>query len=92
MLTDILKKIFAPVLKPFESGDGPYHYKSSNRTILKAVGCLFWLLSTGVLFSAPKSDLGFLIPVCIFFVGGMVRLVVGFLGSDRAVAKIWGGK
>ena len=92
MLTDVFRRIFSPILTPLESGEEPYHYKTSSRTILKAVGLLFCSLSSGVAVFSPKEDLGFLIPVCVFFLAGALCLVVGFLGSDRAVAKIWGGK
>ena len=32
------------------------------------------------------------IPIIVFFAIGLVCFVIGFLGTDRAVAKIWGNK
>jgi hypothetical protein len=51
------------------------------------------VLSTLSGITAIASDqLGGLIPILVFFVIGFVCLIVGFLGSDRAVAKIWGSR
>ena len=88
-----LKKVFSPILKPFESDDGEYRYKASHRTILKAVGALFLLLSFVSLATAfYTAQLGALLPFIVFSAVGAVCEIVAFLGSDRAVAKIWGSK
>jgi hypothetical protein len=39
-----------------------------------------------------SSEMGGLIPFLVFFMVGFVCEVVGLLGSNRAVAKIWGSK
>ncbi len=92
-MKDSLIKICWPVLKYFESGDEPYQYKPSHRTILIIMGLLFSLLSTGLLLAASfSSGYGFLIPVVVFFGVGFICMIVGFLGSDRAVSKIWGSR
>jgi len=87
------RQLFWFILRFFESGSEPYDYKPLNRKILLAVGVLFhvlWLV-TAYLY-AGKGGYDFLIPVAVFFVAGLVCLVVGLLGSDRAVAKIWGNR
>lgn len=82
-----------PILRIFESGEGEYVYKKSHRKILLSVGALFLVLSAVSAISAITSaQLGGLIPFLVFFLVGLVCEVVGLLGSDRAVAKIWGSK
>jgi len=89
----MFRKLFNPLLRHFESGDEPYLYKPSHRLILVTVGSLFLLLSLvacGV--SILASQTGGIFPGLIFFLAGLVCAVVGLLGSDRAVAKLWGSK
>lgn len=89
----ILLKVCSPILNLFEKGDEPYVYKSSHRTILLAVGTLFLLLSTGVVYVGLSGDgYGFLVPATVFGCAAIVSLVVGGLGSDKAVARLWGSK
>lgn len=86
-----LIKVFSPILNLFESGDGSYQYKRSFRIILMIVGALFLLLSIASLAAALSAmQLGALIPFVVFFLVGSLCEIVAFLGSDRAVAKIWG--
>ena len=88
-----LKKVFSPILNIFESGDDEYRYKGSYRTVLIAVGVLFLLLSLVSLFAAfYAAQPGAWVPFSVFFALGCVCEIVAFLGSDRAVAKIWGNK
>jgi len=57
------------------------------------VGVLFLFLSAvSVMLTINSSQLGGLIPALIFFMIGFVCEVVGLLGNDRAVAKMWGSK
>lgn len=88
-----LRKIFSPILRVFESGQGDYRYKGSYRTILIAVGALFLLLSLVSLVAAfYTAQPGAWLPFVVFFSAGSVCWIVGFLGTDRAVAKIWGNR
>ncbi len=88
-----LRTIFSPILNLFETGEGEYRYKSSYRTILIVVGALFMLLSLVSLTAAfYTAQLGAWLPFIVFFSAGAVCEIVGFLGSDRAVAKIWGNR
>jgi hypothetical protein len=87
------KKLCYPILRIFESGEGEYRYEKSHRKILLAVGVLFLGLSiASAVLAINSSQLGGLIPFLIFFLIGFVCEVVGLLGSERAVAKIWGSK
>jgi isoprenylcysteine carboxyl methyltransferase (ICMT) family protein YpbQ len=89
----IVKRIFQPILRIFESDDGEYHYEKSHRKILIAMGVLFLALSAvSAVLAIISSQMGGLIPFLVFFMIGLVCEVVGWLGSNRAVAKIWGSK
>lgn len=86
-----MTKLFWPILKRFETDRPVTNYKKSYRTILIFVGGLFLVLSSVSGLAAVYADQpGALIPVVIFFGVGLVSLVVGTLGSDSAVASIWG--
>lgn len=89
-MRSLLRRIFSFALSPFESGSGPYAYKQSHRLVLVVMGVLFSGLALGVLFVAQGRDLASLFPALVFGAAGVVALIVGALGSDRAVAKIWG--
>ena len=90
-MKEILVKLFWPILRVFESGQEPINYKKSHRIILLVVGSLFLLLSMGSAVSAFHSGgVGAIIPIIIFFAVGLVAVVIGALGSDSAVVKIWG--
>lgn len=92
-MKDILFKIFSPILQSFEKGEGSYTYRPSHRTILIVVGLLFLVLAlVSVFFSIAGGQLGAILPILVFSTVGLVCVVVGSLGSDRAVAKIWGSK
>lgn len=89
-MKDTLRSILWPILKPFETGDEEFSYASSHRKILFVIGGLFLLLSFGAIFATMTAGVyGGLIPATVFFAIGFVCSTVAFLGSDRAVAKIW---
>jgi uncharacterized membrane protein len=88
-----LRKLFSPILNYFESGEGEFRYRKSHRTILIVVGFLFLILSTISIVAALAADqFAAFIPIIVFFLGGLVCLVIGTLGTDRAVATIWGSR
>jgi len=92
-MKNTLRQAFGFILRFFESGDEPYNYKPLSRKVLIVVGVLFnaiWMF-TAYLY-AGKGSYDYLLPVGVFFLVGLVCLVVGLLGTDRAVAKIWGNK
>lgn len=92
-MKSLLRKLFSPILNYFESGEEEYSYKDSHRAILVVVGTLFVLLSfISLVASLAAGPIGALIPFVVFFGGGIICLVVGGLGNDRAVSKIWGNK
>jgi len=56
------------------------------------MGCLFCGLAAAVFFLAQGEDPGYFLPVLIFGGTGLLSLLIGLLGTDRAVAKIWGSR
>jgi isoprenylcysteine carboxyl methyltransferase (ICMT) family protein YpbQ len=89
----VLRRLFSLLLNYFEAGEGEFNYRKSHRTALIAAGVLFLILSLVSLWSAlTTAQLGALIPLFVFITASMVCLVVGTLGSERAVATIWGSK
>lgn len=93
MIRNLALKLFRPLLTFFDTNDIPEGYRPSHRKILLAMGVLFFILSTVSLFFALLvGSAGALIPILFFFAVSMVCGLIGWLGSDGAVAKIWGIK
>lgn len=89
----LLTQLFWPILRFFETDQEAVNYKRSHRVVLIVVGFLFIFLSFASGVAAYVSErLGALMPVIVFFCIGTVALVVGSLGSNAAVSKIWGSK
>jgi hypothetical protein len=92
-MTTLLRKIFAPLLQYLEQGDEEYAYKPSHRSILIILGLLLLMMSlVGSYFTYQLAQFGFLIPVLVFGAVGLCCVVVGAVGTDRAVSKIWGNR
>lgn len=92
-MKDKLRAIFAPVLAVFEKGEPAESYRPSHRKILLAVGVLFFVLFVVASYLAVNSaQLASLLPALVFGLVSLVSLVVAGLGSDVAVARIWGLK
>lgn len=92
-MKDLCRTLFRPLLDFFDTGDVPQGYRPSHRTILLAMGALFFTLSAvSLFFGLLAGSAGALIPILFFFAVSVVCGVIGWLGSDGAVAKIWGIK
>lgn len=92
-MKQVLIKLFWPLLRIFETGEEAVGYKTSHRVILNIMGVMFLGLSFGSAWAGHvSSELGALIPVVVFFGMGFVALMLGTLGSNTAVCKIWGPK
>ncbi|MDO6746393.1 hypothetical protein [Gilvimarinus sp. 1_MG-2023] len=88
-----LRKVFKPLLAPLEAGTEPYHYKPLSRKVLFFFGAVFTFLGLLAAWLIPEgADLGYYFPVLVFTLAGLYGLIVGALGEDRAVARIWGNK
>jgi len=90
-LKNTLRTLFSPLLNIFESGTEAYNYKRSHRYILLFLGAIFSALSSLVFWLSQGEESGYLIPVIVFGLAGFISLLIGLIGNDRAVAKIWGG-
>ncbi|BDX02358.1 MAG: hypothetical protein ACPGRG_05845 [Marinomonas sp.] len=89
-MKETMRKLCAPVLSMFESGDGEYEYKQSHRTILIVLGLLCLVIgSASVAVTLVTGEPAGVIPILLFMLTGLVCEIVGLLGSDRAVARIW---
>ena len=88
----LLRRIFSPVLNPLEAGSSPFAYKASHRTILIFMSFMFMGMAALVVMIMPSWDSGYLLPIIVFGGAGLLGVVVGVLGENRAVAKIWGSK
>lgn len=92
-MKNTLRQFCRPVLAFFEKGEPATSYKSSHRKILLAVAALFLILFGLSLYLAlAAGQLAAVVPVAVFFVVSVVALIVATLGSDVAVARIWGLK
>lgn len=88
----LLRTIFFPLLNVFESGEEPYNYKPSHRTALVVVGCLLSGLAGLLFWMVQGQEAAYLLPVLVFGGAAFVSLVVGLLGTDRAVARVWNSR
>jgi drug/metabolite transporter (DMT)-like permease len=89
----LLRTLFAPLLNILEKGDEPYGYKPSHRKILLAVGTMFlFLAGVSLFFGMIAGGVGAFVPAVVFFLVSVVCIVVGAVGSERAVAKLWGSR
>ncbi len=92
-MKDALRKLCRPVLAFFEKGEPAASYRPSHRTILLAAATLFLILfGVSLFFALAAGQLGAVVPVVVFFIVSVVSLIVATLGSDTAVARIWGLK
>lgn len=89
-----LRKLFAPLLNIFENSEGAYVYKRMSRIILIVLALLFGGLTVGLIVISQQMALGWgaLIPVSVFSAVSLFCLIIGGLGTDRAVARVWGSR
>ena len=85
-----LRSLFWLALKALEAGNESYEHKPSHRVILVVMGFIFLLLGSLVLYFSQGEEIAYFIPVVVFGGVGILSTLVGFIGSDRAVSKIWG--
>tara|TARA_B100000963_G_C22493492_1_gene610348 strand:+ start:429 stop:710 length:282 start_codon:yes stop_codon:yes gene_type:complete len=91
-MRNLLRKLFAPLLNIFENSEGGYVYKPMCRIILIVLALLFGCLTVGLIMLSQQMALGWgaLIPVSVFSAVSLFCLIIGGLGTDRAVARVWG--
>lgn len=89
----ILTKIFSPILNIFENNNNEFIYRSLNRKIVLFISIVFSLLAFALPYFMPQLiKMGYWFVMIVF--GGLssVGLIVGALGSDKAVAKLLGSR
>jgi len=91
-MKNALRILFSPILTLFEKQDVVFEYRSSHRVVLIVMSVLFLSLSAGVLFVGWDQDPTYLLPVIVFGGAGLLGMIVGCLGNDQAVARIWGSR
>jgi len=85
-----LTKLASPILNALENSQGSYEYSPSHRIILKVMGFLFFVIAgAGLYFSLQIQQWAGLFPVILFAAIGILCWTVAFLGSDKAVGKLW---
>ena len=93
MIKNTLRTLCKPILQRFETGDDPYVYKPMSRKILIVMGLLFGgMAAIAIIYILRNDAYGYFLPGLVFSLVSLVCLMVGFLGNERAVAKIWGNK
>jgi hypothetical protein len=89
----LLRKLFSPLLHIFEYSEEPYAYKPMNRKILVAMGIMFGGIAViAITYILRNEAYGYFLPALVFSAVSLTCLIVGWLGNERAVAKIWGNK
>ena len=92
-LKDHARTLCAPLLAPLERGDEPFHYTHKSRLILVIMCALFLTIAIGLAVLLPSgSDPFFMLPVAVFGLIGLAGLLIAWLGSDRAVSRLWNSR
>lgn len=89
----LLKKIFSPILNVFENNNDEFVYRSLNRKIVLFISVVFSLLAFALpVFMPQLIKMGYWFVMLVFGTLSLAGLIVGLLGSDKAVAKLLGSR
>lgn len=92
-MKNALIKLFSFILNVFENNNDEFIYRSLNRKIVLFIGLVFTLLAFAFPYFMPQLiEMGYWFVMIVFGLLGLVALVVGTLGSDKAVAKLLGSR
>jgi len=92
-MKNTLKSIFSPILNIFENNNDEFIYRSLNRKIVLFISSVFFLLAFALPAYMPQLiEMGYWFVMLVFGALGIVGLIVGLLGSDKAVAKLLGSR
>ena len=92
-MLSLLRKLFSPLLNIFERNNDAFVVRSKNRAIVLFVGLVFGLLAFALPLYMPQLvRMGYWFVMIVFGLISFVGLVVGLLGSDKAVAKLLGSR
>lgn len=88
-----LQKLFAPVLAIFENNNDEFVNRPLNRKIVLFISTVFFLLAFALPMFMPKLiEMGYWFVMIVFGVLSFTGLIIGLLGSDKAVAKLLGSR
>ena len=89
-MRQFLRTLFSPLLNLVEDQQQQtYVYKRSHRTILIIMSIMFLSLASFVFYMIPAGRYDYLLPVLVFGGAGLFGLIVGTLGTDQGVARLW---
>jgi len=92
-MKNTLKSIFSPILNIFENNNDEFIYRSLNRKIVLFISSVFFLLAFALPAYMPQLiEMGYWFVMLVFGALSIVGLIVGLLGSDKAVAKLLGSR
>ncbi len=87
------RQILSPILSPLEDSPKPYAYTRNSRVILWIMSVLFVALAVALAAFLPeRTDSSVWIPVAVFGSLGVFGSLVAWLGTDKAVARVWGSR
>ena len=93
MMTNFFKTLFSPILNIFENNNDEFVYRSLNRKIVLFISIVFSLLAFALPYYMPQLiEMGYWFVMLVFGALSLVGLIVGLLGSDKAVAKLLGSR
>lgn len=92
-MKNIARKIFSPILNIFEKNNEEYIYQRHSRKIVLFIGAVFIFLAAALPIIMPQViQMGYWFVMLVFGLLGIVALIVGTLGSDKAIAKLLGSR
>ena len=92
-MKNTLKTIFSPILNIFENNNDEFIYRSLNRKIVLFISSVFCLIAFALPAYMPQLvEMGYWFVMIVFGGLSFVGLIVGILGSDKAVAKLLGSR
>jgi len=92
-MKQLLKNIFSPVLNIFENNNDEFIYRSLNRKIVIFISIVFFLLAFALpVFMPTLIKMGYWFVMIVSGAISFFGLIVGLLGSDKAVAKLLGSR
>ncbi len=92
-MKNILKTLFSPILNIFENNNDEFIYRRLNRKIILFISSVFSLLAFALPYFMPQLiKMGYWFVMLVFGGLSLTGLIVGILGSDKAVAKLLGSR
>ena len=92
-MINLLKQLFSPVLNIFEQNNDECLARPLNRKIVLFISVVFALLAFALPAFMPRLvEMGYWFVMIVFGSLAAVGLIVGLLGSDKAVAKLLGSR